>query len=167
MKEMYVSSKSVKVDILIDDRYVSMRFYLLDESILQEAMAYCNKQLENTTEIQLSQYIPDFVEYISRIATEDHDTPDMPKEDVVISTGTTNSYCPMQQLIGSTQDLGTFGYPISRIKELGYVEEKFVLFDYNYNLKKLTPLTILICMGIALVRKVLKWEDVTWGFKYI
>ena len=158
-KEVSIQSKLAKVDVVLNDNcYVDLRIYPLGAHELTQVFNYCNSAFEKAE--KLEQFMPDFVYYIKDFCDADESffatNPDIKN---------TNADCPYELMAELGENLGTLVFPLSRIKELGYIEEQFVSFDMKYNCHKLSALTILYCVALALVRKGL-WLQTTWCPRY-
>lgn len=154
INETYVMSSMVKVDITIDERYYcKMRFYLLDQHKMHDALECCNSMLQHSD--KLAHFIPDFIDYVNDLCNNFDK-----------ANGTSNSFCPYEQIVELGVDIGALEYPVSRIKEIGYIEEQFVLFDINNNMNRLSPLTLLYSVGVALTRKAMEWP-LSWSPNYV
>ena len=155
--EFSVTSNLVKVDVTLDkDFYVHMRIYPLNAHGLTQALNEANSKFERSSD-NLEKFIPDFVNFIRDLCDKDESfyatNPDIKNN---------NTASPYELMAALGENLGTLTYAASRLRELGYIEEQFILFDMKYNLNRISALTVLYSVAVALVRKATKWP-VSWS----
>ena len=155
-KETVLASSMVKVEISIDEKnYAKLRIYPLNAQEICKALVYCNTVFEQVQ--NLEDFIVDFISYISESIESVDENYDGYYRSVLD---------PLDIMVNLNLNLGCLEYPVSRIKEIAYIEEQWVNFDLRYNLGKISATSIIICAAIALVRKAMQWDDMWWKPNY-
>ena len=155
-KETVVASKMVKVEISVDEsNYAKLRIYPLNAQEICKALVYCNTVFEQVQ--NLEDFIVDFISYISESIDSIEENYDGYYRSVLD---------PLDIMVNLNLNLGCLEYPVSRIKEIAYIEEQWVNFDLRYNLGRISATTIIFSAAIALVRKAMQWDDMWWKPNY-